>query len=267
MRSKTELAEKARYWDRVAKERKTALPQTLWRTHSDAVHAALFSAWLPPRRVPRVLKTDLFDEGMGAGLYDMLTSRAQSFVGTDISVHVARAARSNHGGLSAAGADVRDLPFADGAFDVIVSNSTLDHFDSKDEIVASLRELRRVLRTGGELLLTLDNLLNPIIALRNVLPFRLLNRLGLLPYQVGATFGPHRLQRVLRQSGFEVREVAAVLHCPRVLAVALARLLEGRAGSTTRARFLAALLAFEVLARWPGRFLTGHFVAVRAVKR
>src|SRR5574341_1753589 len=102
--------------------------------------------------------------------------------GIDLSLLTVRAAKLRHHGLKATGADVRHLPFADGVFDVIVSNSTLDHFESSDEIISSLQELHRVLRTGGQLLLTLDNLANPLISLRNVLPFGLLNRLNIVPY-------------------------------------------------------------------------------------
>src|SRR4029434_1314077 len=57
--------------------------------------------------------------------------------------------------------------FADEAFDVIVSNSTLDHFGSWAELGASLHELHRVLKTRGLLIITLDNRANPIVALRN----------------------------------------------------------------------------------------------------
>ncbi len=62
------------------------------------------------------------------------------------------------------------LPFPDGAFDRVFSNSTLDHFDSRDDIREALRELARVLHPEGELLLTLDNLANPVVRLRNALP-------------------------------------------------------------------------------------------------
>ncbi len=254
------------YWDEVAGQWQ-ASPQRLWRSHSDAVNIALFGRWLRPRRARRALKTDLFDEGVGPGLYRLLAEHARHVVGMDISMEITRAARSNNPGLTATGADVRRLPFADGAFDVILSNSTLDHFDSRDEMLSSLRELRRVLRRDGELLLTVDNLLNPLVALRNSMPFPLLHRLGLVPYRMGVTYGPSGLVRLLREAGFNVLERAAVMHCPRVLAVALARLLEERAGARARRRVLAWFGAFEILSRWPTRFLTGYFIAVRAVPR
>jgi len=254
-------------WDRVAETWKKNCPQTLWRVHSDAVNTALIGRWLSGCRVDRLLKTDLFDEAFSGGLYPLLASRVQHVLGMDVSAVVLHAARSRHVDLQVVGADARCLPFADNVFDVIVSNSTLDHFESSEDIIVSLHELHRVLRSGGHLLLTLDNLGNPVIALRNILPFRVLNRPGLVPYYVGATFGRCRLCRTLEQVGFEVTEVRAVMHCLRVFAVGTASILEKCAGPETQGRFLRVLMAFECLSRASTRFLTGHFVAVKALKR
>ena len=261
------LTERGDYWDAISGVWLKSHPQALWRQHSDAVNSRLFGRWLDPGAIGRVLKTDLFDEAFGGGLYPMLASRATHVVGLDLSAVTARAAQCHHSGLSGLAADVRHLPYADGAFDVIVSNSTLDHFTSLDDVVVSLGELWRVLRPGGRLLLTLDNLANPVIALRNSLPIRLLNRLGIVPYYVGATCGPKGLKRMLAQTGFEVLEMSAVLHHPSVIAVAAARALQRRAAPATRQRFLALLGAFERLGDWPTRFLTGHYVAVKALRR
>jgi SAM-dependent methyltransferase len=257
----------ARYWDSVAIDWITSPRQTLWRAHSDVVNARLIDHWLPAEQVGRIFKTDLFDEGAGEGLYSLLARRARNAVGGDISVRMTRAAKSRCPGLAATVADVRALPCAGGVFDAVVSNSTLDHFVSKAEIVESLQEIHRVLRTGGHLLLTLDNPRNPVVALRNVLPIRALNRLGVVPYRVGATFGPRRLRRVLEQCGFEVLDVRTVMHCPRAPAIALLGMFEHLARPRMRARLLAVLGSFERLARWPSHFLTGYFVAVHAVKR
>ena len=154
-----------RHWNDVADEWLRMHPQTVWRAHSDAVNATLLARWLPDGRTGLLLKTDLFDEAVGDGLYPLLASRAQGVVGTDVSILTLRAARSHHAGLQVVCADVRYLPFADGACDVVVSNSTLDHFATREEIVAALREIHRVLRLDGCLLLTLDNLANPVVAL------------------------------------------------------------------------------------------------------
>jgi SAM-dependent methyltransferase len=169
--------------------------------------------------------------------------------------------------LQAVGADVRHLPFGDGMIDIIVSNSTLDHFRTRDELVASLEELGRVSRSGGELIVTLDNPTNPVVGLRNMLPFQWLHGLGILPYYVGVTLGVCQLRDILQRLGFDVVEDAAFIHFPRVIAVWIGFFLDRYASVGMQTRFLRFLTAFEHLSNWPTRFLTGYFVAVRAVKR
>lgn len=256
----------AHYWDGIADAWSGAGPRTLWRSHSDWVNISLFSKWLSDGPARRMLKTDLFDEAVGPGLYSFLKSKTCLLAGIDVSILTLSAASSHCKSLKTACADVRSLPFVDEAFDVIVSNSTLDHFKTFDEIVASLGELRRVLKPGGDLLLTMDNLANPLVALRNLLPFWALNRLGIVPYYVGISCGPRALSRLMREIGMEMLEVKAVMHVPRVFAVALARVLEQYANPKTQQRFLGWLMKFEHLSSWPTRFISGYYVAVRARK-
>lgn len=253
-------------WDAVVVRWQEAHLHRLWRAHSDAVNCGLCERWVPEVGVRRVLKTDMFDEATSGGLYPVLQSAAGSLVGIDLSVAALRVTRSRYPDSQLVVADVRCLPFAAGAFDAIVSNSTLDHFRAEDDILRSLRGLRRVLAAGGRLLLTLDNPLCPLVALRNALPFPLLHRLGLVPYYVGQTLGPRRLRRTMVEDGWEVVCIGAAMHCPRVLAVAAARLLERCAGRGAQARYLHVLMAFERLSRWSSRFVTGHFVVVKATR-
>jgi hypothetical protein len=112
----------------------------------------------------------------------------------------------------------------------------------------------------------MDNLANPAVALRNALPYRLLHRLKLVAYPVGATAGPGRLRRMLEDAGFDVLQTVAMLHCPRALAVALARRCERRGTPAAKARFLRSAARWERLARWPTRYLTGYFVGIDARK-
>ena len=257
---------KKAYWDSVVEEWAATQRQALWRRHSDAVNSELLRRWLPSHRVTRLLKTDLFDEAVSEGLYSLLAECADQVVGIDLSPGIAEAAKRHFPDLESRVADVRELPFDDVSFDVIVSISTLDHFDSQQAIQTALSELSRVLRPGGYLLLTLDNLSNPAVWLRSILPQRLLLGLGLVPYRVGTTCRPRQLEAFCRNAGLKVVSTTAILHCPRVLAVAGARLLERRASGRTQRRYLEALASFERLERWPSRFLTGHFTAIRARK-
>jgi len=251
------------YWDEVADSWLGSSSPPLWRRHSDAVNRRLIETWLSPHGSGSGLKTDLFDEAIAEGLYPLLAAKTDRVVGIHVSTSVIQAARRRYPGLEAARTDVRELSFGDGEFDVVVSLSTLDHFETLDELAVKVRELQRVLRLGRTLLLTLDNRANPLVALRNALPFPWLSRLGLAPYDVGATCGPRRLRRILHEAGFEVRAATAIVHCPRALAGALQR----RTGASGQARFVRLLLPFERLGRWPTRFVTGHFIAMNAVKR
>jgi SAM-dependent methyltransferase len=241
--------------------------EVLWRSHCDTVNADLVRRWLPSTPYARVLKTDLWDEAMGQGLQPLLAAHAESVTGIDFMPSVAAAAGTRYPQLTTVLADVRRLPFAAAAFDAVVSTSTLDHFEAGTDIVVALQELQRVLRPGGRLLLTLDNRANPVVALRNALPFGLLHRAGLVPYPVGATCGPRRLRRLVQDAGFDVLDTTAVLHCPRVLAITAARRLQRSGDATAGARFLARLAKWEALGRMPTRFLSGYFIGVHGRKR
>jgi SAM-dependent methyltransferase len=238
----------------------------LWRRHCDWLNAGMVERYLPAR-CRTILKTDLYDEAVGEGLFPILSVRAQRVVGIDLAASVLHAARARYPALEVRQADVRRLPFETGEFDAVVSNSTLDHFDSPDGVPAALLELNRVLARRGCLLISLDNLANPLVAVRNALPFKLLHRIRLVPYYTGWTCGPRRLRRLLGDAGFDIVEMSAVLHCPRAIAVALGPLVESRLPLRLDQAFLRLLRRFELLARLPTRFRSGYFVVALAVKR
>jgi SAM-dependent methyltransferase len=161
---------------------------------------------------------------------------------------------------------VRHLPFGGGSVDCVLSDSTLDHFENEKQILRSLKELSRVLRLRGTLLLTLDNPRHPLVALRNLFP-AFWQRLGIVPYSVGVTCSARRLRQLLEAAGLEVIEMAAILHAPRVLVVAVCGWLERRQGVRQPAAWwLRWLKRFEMLGRLPSRQLTGHFIAAVARK-
>ena len=240
--------------------------ELVWRRHSDAVNRSWLSTCLAGESFGTVLKTDLFDEALEAGMYDMLRGRAERFIGIDLSSAVCGAARDRFPELDAVVADVRALPFEDGSADLVVSISTLDHFGAAAEIRRALEAIHRALRPGGRLLVTLDNPQNPAVWIRNLLPWRFWKGLGLVPYAVGATCGRGKLACLLRETGFEIVSCGAVMHCPRVLAVLAARVLARLRRPGSEPGFLGWLARFEKLAPWPARFYTGHFVAVEARK-
>ena len=254
-------------WDKVAGRLLDESVNKLWRRHSDLVNSELLEAWLYPEKEQRILKTDLFDEAVSDGLLPIMEERAQYVFGMDISDKILLKVKSSHPVIRSVKADARHLPFLTDTFDLVVSNSTLDHFVSGRELIAALCELRRVLRPGGRLILTLDNMANPVIALRRLLPFRFLRRLGILPYYVGITYTPWRLRRVLDRIGMDAVEITAIMHFPRIIVVALGKLVDDRAGRCLNNFLFNAIMAFENLSKLPSRYFTGYFVAARSKKK
>jgi len=221
----------SRYWDAVFRwraRRSFHLDRFLGGLKRRA-HLSLIRRWGGVPGAGRVLKTDLFEEADGAGRYlEALRQAGNAVVGMDISPAICgRAAR--HSGAARccyAAADVRRLPFADGAFELIISPSTLDHFAAPADLGASLRELRRVLGKGGRLIVTLDNRHNVFDPL-----LRLAGRLRLTPFFLGRSYALPEVVAELEAAGFEVLDTAAILHGPRLvpaLSVALARRLGWR---------------------------------------
>jgi SAM-dependent methyltransferase len=230
-----------------------------------AVHREWIRRNLPEELpIQNVLKTDLFEEAYGQDeLLFSLPFKARFKVGLDMNgATVARARdRASGSGCVVINADVRRLPLSDGQFDVVLSNSTLDHFDTEREIEESVRELARVLRPGGILLVTLDNPRNPFfMLLRALLP-----RIG-LPWSLGKTVPRSRLLEFLDQAGLELQSSGWLLHNPRFVSTLLFLTLRGtfRKRADRPIRWLLTL--FSKLDKLPTRSLTGVFSSACARK-
>jgi SAM-dependent methyltransferase len=157
--------------------------------------------------------------------------------------------------------DACSLSLASNSADVILSTSTLDHFDNKEEFDRALAELIRVLRPGGRLLLTVDNASNPLYRL-----LRRLSRLRRAPFKLGYTPSRARLDQSLTAAGLKVTRWRPLIHNPRLLSTLYflgARKLLGRAADPL-IRFSLGL--FELFSRLPTRWITCCFVGVCAVK-
>ena len=253
------------YWDEIAQTWSSEHPQRLWRSFCDRLNSQLMRQNLETCKNGTALKTDLFDEATGEiGLVPQLAEFSGQVVGIDISQVTCRVATGRHPSLGACSGDARALPFSDKSFDIVLSNSTLDHMERVDDIGTALGEIHRVLRPGGRLLLTLDNFCNPVIVLRTILPHRLLTGLGLVPYYVGATCGPKRLRSLVEKAGLEPKMMGAMMHCPRLPAVATANLLDRFGPGGLKTLFSDSLFWWEALERLPTRYLTGYFIRIVA---
>src|SRR5258708_36813581 len=159
--------------------------------------------------------------------------------------------------------DVRALAFRRAAFDLVVSPSTLDHFADPRHIAIALREIRRVLRPGGHLLVTLDNPANPILRARRPVA-RLTGAVGgLIPFPIGLTLSRARLVAVLEREGLEVCASGYLLHMPRLLGLWLGEW-AARGGHARLAAGLRRLygLPAPLLGALPPRGGTGPLVVL-----
>jgi SAM-dependent methyltransferase len=233
----------------------------IWRLHSDTVNAAFVRRAVSGRHFRSALKTDLFDETVSEGIVPVIREAADAVTGIDFSSDVVEQAQRRDPRLATRTADIRRLPFEDASFDLVVSLSTIDHLDSLEEMQEAVLELARVLSPGGTLVITVDNKVNPVVALRGLLPGPTMRRLGLVAYPVGPSVGPRRLEEFVRRAGLRAQVRDALMHCPRLPAVALARRLRS---PRSEARFLRGARRFEALDRLPSRYLTGYFAAVIA---
>ena len=101
------------------------------------------------------------DVGCGAGRHlRALRARGLSAVGIDLSAVLLLDARRDPRGVISpvVRADMRRLPFGDDRFDLVACFfTTFGYFDSHEEDLHSLRELRRVARPSGLVFLDLPN--------------------------------------------------------------------------------------------------------------
>lgn len=157
-----------------------------------------------------ILKTDLWDEAKNTRILQWVADQGARVYGIDISEPIVRDAQDAFGDriLRSAVSDVRQLPFADGAFDVIYSMGTVEHFA---ETEASVRELSRVLRPGGCLILGVPNRHDPF--LRPALVWTM-SRLGLYGYGFEKSFSRRALRQMLDGAGLNVGMESGILFMP-----------------------------------------------------
>ncbi len=100
----------------------------------------------------------LLDVGCGTG-HHMAALRQRGFevAGVDASKEMLEHARANNPDTEILEADVEELPFPDGSFDLVLSIEVLRHLPHSARVI---HEMGRVLKPGGVCLLTATPLLN-----------------------------------------------------------------------------------------------------------
>ena len=110
-----------------------------------------------------------FDLGCGTGsAFPMLREREFDVVGIDLSsqmIAVAKQRYADDRGIEVSRGDAEFLPFADASFDVV---TCLGVFESLPDYIPAVREIARVLRPSGLLVLSVPNRLSPYHATHDV---------------------------------------------------------------------------------------------------
>lgn len=152
-------------------------------------------------------------------LFDVAKANG-NVVGMDISIEItSRAKRMSEQHSPGLGkyvcCDVRHLPLGDNSIDLIISDSTLDHFPNESDIVTALKELGRVLQAGGTLILTIDNKSN--LTYPPYFIIHLWMKLGLSPYFIGKTLSFTKLRHSLEEIGFSVKKARPFFTIPTLM--------------------------------------------------
>lgn len=183
------------------------------------------------------------DAGCGTGANLVLATTWARAAGVDSSIEALRLARDR--GLTAlTRGDTARLPFADGRFDTVLSMDVLYHRDVTDP-AAALREMGRILKPGGLLLL-------------NVPAYEWLRSPHDIAIHTGRRFTRRKVRLLLEDTGFEVVWLT-YWNCLLLPVIATARLLRPHSHATEKSdledahdgplnRLLAATLAIERLA-------------------
>lgn len=87
---------------------------------------------------------------VGSGISPLLASSSDA-IQSDLSFNAMKILKYDNPGCKAVVADITNIPFKSGAFQYVICSEVIEHVDN-DEL--ALREMSRVLRKGGKLVLT-----------------------------------------------------------------------------------------------------------------
>lgn len=201
-------------WDNVARKKKHYLICNFLCKSKRREIAILIKKWCSPARQKKVLITDLFEEATTScgGIIWWLRTRYNNVFGIDISFEIVKAVcfkKDSEDGKYIV-SDIRKSAFKDNSFDLIISNSTIDHFPELD---SALKELYRILKPSGTLILALNNKLNIIFSSK--MWFK--RRLNIKDYSFGYSYSLDQMQSRVKKAGFTISDYTYLYFFPPLL--------------------------------------------------
>jgi SAM-dependent methyltransferase len=166
----------------------------------------------------RLLKLDLWNEAFNTRISGWAQERGAQVFGLDASrevvVRAQRNARAEGHDLTLLRADIRELPFADGSFDLLYTMGTIEHVAEYEQAV---REIARVLVPGGRAIVGVpykwDVGLRPLLVAA-------LEAVGKYPYSPEKCFGAGELRGVIERAGLRFVRRTGILTFPGLLRMA-----------------------------------------------
>jgi len=138
----------------------------------------------------------VLDLGCGNGrFYRLIQQKTNDYVGIDSSEELIAEAERQHPEASFKVANALKLPFLDNFFDKVLSIAVLHHIPSKKFREKFFKEITRVIKPGGLLVLTVWNLQQNKKAKKLILKYGLLKILGLSKLDFRDIFYPWKNQK------------------------------------------------------------------------
>jgi SAM-dependent methyltransferase len=201
-----------------------------------ALHRFIFQTL--QSEVPDWREKEILDAGCGTGLILMQLGSPVKTVGVDLAPEAIAFCRQR-GLENVYQADICALPFVDRSFDIVICSSVLYHQWVKD-VAGAVREMHRVLRPGGLLLL-------------NVPAFQFLHSAHDDAVMTAHRFKRREIRGLLLENGFGIRQVTywtTLLFPLAVIARTLGGSSSGRdfdsAANSFTQRFFTKIMSFEL---------------------
>jgi len=188
----------SKLWDATFKRMKKSHLETNIARYKADENLKLLKKWCDNLKNKKILKTDLFEECYKRDQFSDKI-RCKNIYGIDVSKKITINSKKRNKNLIHLVSDICHLPFKDEKFDVVISNSTLDHIKVKD-VPKAIGEIKRVLKDNGILILTIDNKHNPLYTIGLFLG----NRLNLLPFHQERCYTVKEVKRLINDKNLKV---------------------------------------------------------------